>query len=580
MPRTFPTYGSDVITQLLIDQGIRYVALNPGASFRGLHDSLVNASGAPEIILVPHENLAVNIAHGFAKSTGELMATLLHDTVGLLHATMGMFNALVDRTPVLILGGAGPMDTAKRRPWIDWLHSASLQGNAVRELTKWDNQPSSIEAMPEAFARARSVALTEPAGPVYLALDAQLQEDRLSGPVQMIDWSRAGAGTAVAPEPTALAEAARLLVEAKRPVLVAAYAGRDQRVFTWLPELSETVGAGVIDTNDRLNVPTTHPLNVSGTDAITEADLVVLIDVKDASKVLMTSSMEGGPASSVLAEGCVVVDIGFNNHHLSAWTHDAGPALPMDLRITADSSVALPLLLEAVKDRVKMEKPARSDERARRREDLTKQHEDRRARWLAIARRRADEVPVSPPRLAAEVGKAIQPYDWVLSSGTADNWALRLWAFDQSYRHPGRPIGTGTQIGLSLGVALAHRGTGRLVVDIQPDGDLLFDAAAPWIAAAHDIPLLLVMYNNRAYYNDWEHQIRMAERRGSDPGRAHIGVSIEAAAPDFATLVKAFGWYAEGPITNPDDLGPAVSRAARVVADGQPALVDVVCAHR
>ena len=139
----------------------------------------------------------------------------------------------------------------------------------------------------------------------------------------------------------------------------------------------------------------------------------------------------------------------------------------------------------------------------------------------------------------------------------------------------------GDQIGISLGVALAHRGSGRLVVDLQPDGDLLFDGAAPWIAAAHRIPLLVVMVNNRAYYNDWEHQIRIARARGSDLERAHVGVAIDAPAPDFGGLARAFGWHAEGPIEDPAAIGPAVRRAAAVVlGEGRPALVDVVTAHR
>jgi thiamine pyrophosphate-dependent acetolactate synthase large subunit-like protein len=208
-------------------------------------------------------------------------------------------------------------------------------------------------------------------------------------------------------------------------------------------------------------------------------------------------------------------------------------------------------------------------------------HRERRAEWLAVAKRRWNETPVSPPRLAAEVGAAIEDHDWVLTAGTANDWALRLWDFDRSYRHPGRSLGTATQIGISLGVALAHRDQGRLVVDLQPDGDLMFDPGALWIAAAHRIPMLVVMFNNRAYYNDWEHQIRLAKARGSDLDRAHMGVDIDGPAPDFAGLARSFGWAAEGPIENPDAIRDAVQRAARiVVGEGRPALVDVVCAHR
>lgn len=574
-------FGSDVMVDLLAGQGVRYVALNPGASFRGLHDSLVNREGAPEMLLVPHEKLAVNIAHGFAKASGEVMAAILHDTVGLLHGSLGIFTAYLDRTPVLVFGGAGPMDTARRRPWIDWIHTSNIQGNAVRDFTKWDDQPSSIAAMPEAFVRARQIALTEPAGPVYVALDADLQERTLDGAVPGVDWSRVGPARPMAPDPAGLAEVADLLVRAQRPVLVSGFAGRDPRAFDWIPQLAELVGAGIVDMNDRLNAPTTHRLNVTGTSVLGEADLVVLLDMKDVSKTLLTTDPPNRESRSRLAAGCRVVDIGFNEHNVSAWIHDAGPVVPMDLRITADTSVALPLLIDAVTERLAREPASRAAEREARRTDLARRHDEQRAAWAATARERSAERPVSPPRLAAEVGEAIREHDWVLTAGTANDWALRLWDFDRAYRHPGRSLGTATQIGISLGVALAHRGTGRLVVDLQPDGDLLFDGAALWIASAQRIPMLVVMYNNRAYYNDWEHQIRIAKARGTDLAKAHIGVSIEDAAPDFAGLARSFGWYAEGPIEDPDAIGETVRRAARVVLDeGRPALVDVVCAHR
>ena len=576
-----PRYGSDVIVDLLAGQGIRYVALNPGASFRGLHDSLVNRPGAPELLLVPHEKLAVNMAHGYAKASGEPMAALLHDTVGLLHGSLGIFTAFLDRTPVLVLGGAGPMDTARRRPWIDWIHTSSVQAGAVREFTKWDDQPASIEAFGEAFLRARAVALTEPAGPVYLALDADLQERALDGPIAAVDWARAGPGRPMGPDPAALEEAADLLVAARRPVLVAAYAGRDPRAFDWIPELAELVGAGIVDTNDRLNAPTSHRLNVTGGDAVDDADLVVLLDARDASRALLTTTPPAREVRSRLADGCRVLDIGFNEHHVSAWAHDAGPALPMDLRVTADTSVALPLIIALVRDRVAREPASRAAEREARRASLADLHAATRAIWRATADARSAERPISPPRLVSEVWAAVREHDWVVAAGTANDWALRLWDVDRAYRHPGRSLGTATQIGISLGVALAHRGSGRLVVDIQPDGDLLFDGAAPWIASAHGIPLLVVMVNNRAYYNDWEHQIRIARARGSDLTRAHVGVAIDAPAPDFAALARSFDWHAEGPIEDPAAIGPAVRRAAAVVlGEGRPALVDVICAHR
>jgi acetolactate synthase I/II/III large subunit len=145
---------------------------------------------------------------------------------------------------------------------------------------------------------------------------------------------------------------------------------------------------------------------------------------------------------------------------------------------------------------------------------------------------------------------------------------------------PGQALGTGTQIGISLGVALAHRGRGRLVVDIQPDGDLLFDAGALWSAAKNNIPLLVVMYNNRAYYNDWEHQIHVAQHRGTPVERAHIAQDIAGPDPDFAAMAKSMGWYAEGPIERPAEIAPALRRAVAKVKAGTPALLDTVVRPR
>jgi benzoylformate decarboxylase/acetolactate synthase-1/2/3 large subunit len=581
MPAEPVRFGSDLMVDLLAGQGIKYVALNPGASFRGLHDSLVNRPGAPEMITVPHEKLAVNIAHGYAKASGEPMAAILHDTVGLLHGTLGIFTAYVDRAPVLVFGGAGPMDTARRRPWIDWIHTSNIQGNALRGFTKWDDQPASVEAMPMAFARARSIALTEPAGPVYVALDADLQEEPFSGSVAPIDWARVGPGAAPGPDPAALAAAADLLVAAERPVLVAGFAGRDPRAFSWIPELAELLAAAVFDTNDRLNLPTTHPLNLTGQPVVAEADVVALLDLRDVSRILLTADPPARESRSRLADGCRVIDIGFGERQTSAWVHDTGPLVEMDLRIAADTSVALPLLVDLVRERVATEKRGRARARVQRREELGARHRALRASWTTAAAERAAERPVAPPQLAAAVWPAIRDHDWVLTAGTANDWALRVWDFDRPYRHAGRSQGTATQVGISLGVALAHRGTGRLVVDLQPDGDLMFDPGALWVAASSRIPMLAVMVNNRAYFNDWEHQIRMARARGSDPARVHIGVNIDHPAPDFATIARGFGWWAEGPIEDPTAITDAVHRAAQVVLeDGRPALVDVVTAHR
>ena len=574
-------YGSDVVVDLLARLEVPYVALNPGASFRGLHDSLVNRPGAPEVILCTHEKLAIQIAHGYAKASGRMMAACLHDTVGLLHGSLGIFSAFLDRVPVLVMGGAGPMDTARRRPWVDWTHTSLVQGNAVRDFTKWDDQPASVEAFPEAFARAGRVARQEPAGPVYIALDAELQEQALSRPVPMPTAAHMAPASRMGADPAALAAAAAALVEAERPAILTAYAARDPRAFEWIPQLAELLGAAMIDDGYRLNLPNRHPLTQVMGDALSDADLVLLLDVKDPSPILGQVDKSTRTIEPRTQPGTRIVDIGFNELHTSAWVQHHGSLTAADIAVTADTSIALPELIELVESLRAAEGPGRTAARTARRDALAARSAARRAGWAADAAARRDQRPVAPPRLAAEVWEVIREHDWVLTAGTADGWAGRLWDFDRPYRHAGRSLGTATQIGISLGVALAHKGTGRLVVDLQPDGDLMFDPGALWIAAAHRIPMLVVMYNNRAYYNDWDHQVRMARKRGSDMDRVNVGVEIDGPPPDFATVARGFGWHAEGPIEDPDAIRAAVTRAARVVLDeGRPALVDVVCQHR
>ena len=579
-PYDAPEWGSDVMVDVLRGLGLRYVALNPGSSFRGLHDSLVNYGG-DEITMIecPHEKLALGVAHGYAKATGEPMAVVLHDLVGLLHGTMGVYYAYIDRVPVIVLGGSGPAAHERRRPNIDWIHSANVQGQAVRPYTKWDHEPRSLASVPTVLGRAYRIAVEEPRGPVYVALDAALQEDRVTAPVPLDDLPRiASPPSRLAPEPVALQQLARELCSAQRPVMVLGQPGRDPASFDVLVQLAELVGVGAVETHWRLNFPNRHPLNVTGTDALEDADCVLLVDTKDMGKPTQQLESTTRTITSRLADGCRVLDLGFGDVGISSWSEDYAEALPADLRVTADTAVALPLLLDRCRQLVAEDTAERTAGRESRRADLTRRHEATWQRWADRAEEVADASPVSTARLAAEVWEVVREHDWVLTAGTAAEWALRTWDFDRPHRHPGKQLGTATQIGISLGVALAHKGTGRLVVDLQPDGDLMFDVGALWVAAAYELPLLTVMFNNRAYYNDWEHQERLARQRGTPVERASIGMALSEPAPDFAAIAKGFGWWAEGPVTDPAQVRAAVQRAAdHVLATGRPALVDVVC---
>jgi len=571
-------YGSDVIVDLLQAFGIEYVALNPGATYRGLHDSLVNyGGGKPEIILCTHEKVAVNVAHGYAKTTGRPMGAIVHDVVGLLHSTMGVYYAHLDRIPLLLLGATGPLDRRRRRPAIDWIHTAQVQGEAVRNFTKWDDQPATVADFPNSFARAYRIATTEPAGPVYLCYDAGLQEDALDAPIAIDGVVGAARPTPVQADPAALAKAADLIAGAKRPVIVTEFTGRHPDAVPELVGLAEEIAAAVVDLHGRVNIPNRHPLNLSGGDALKDADLVIALDVGDLHRAL--SELDRDSAERVkrsrVPAGTPVVDIGLSELRQSQWAEDRGEFQPVTLSIVADTRLALPALRALVRER------SAAGDRAARRKEIGAAHRALRDKWAREAQTDWAASPMTAARLALEIWDAIKGEDWVLTANTLEDWTFRLWDFDSPRRHPGRSFGTGTQIGVSLGVGLAYRGTDTVVVDVQPDGDLMYDPGALWTAANSRIPLLVVMYNNRAYYNDFEHQIRVAGHRGTPVENARVGQEIDDPAPDFAALAKSFGWYAEGPIADPDAAGPAIKRAlAHVKEKRMPALVDTIVRRR
>jgi acetolactate synthase I/II/III large subunit len=382
------------------------------------------------------------------------------------------------------------------------------------------------------------------------------------------------------PDPDALARAADMIAAAESPVIIAEYTGRDHEAFHSLVELAEAAGIAVYDINSRLNFPSRHPLNVSlSKDAFRTADCIVCLDARDWEKPTTELVSTTREVTTVTPPGCRWIEIGFGDLELSSWALDYQRMNHADLRVMADTTLAIPMLTQLLRERIARDRKLAQRVKARSAE-IAKKTEARRRKWLEQSREDWDASPITLPRLATEVWNAIRAEDWVLTAGTLEEWTRKLWDFDQPHRHPGRSLGTSTQLGISLGVALANRDQKRLVVDLQPDGDLMFDAGALWVAAKHRIPMLIVMYNNRAYYNDWEHQIRMAKQRGTPVERAHIGMDMTDPDPDFGKLAQSMGWYGEGPIDDPRKVAAALKRAIAKVKSGQPALVDTITQKR
>ncbi|MBA2451243.1 MAG: thiamine pyrophosphate-binding protein, partial [Chloroflexi bacterium] len=445
--------------------------------------------------------------------SGRPMAAIAHNVVGLQHATMAIFNAWVDRAPVLVLGGTGPMDTTRRRPWIDWVHTANVQGNLVRDYVKFDDQPASLAAVPDALYRAYRSMCLEPTGPVYVCFDAAIQEDRVPAgltvpdPKPYVETSRPGADLA------ALARAADWLAAAERPAIAVGRFGRHPESVPALAALAELLGAPVISSEERFNLPNTHPLNLSGADAdvIRAADLILALDVWDLAQALNPRDGSGQTRPTLQAE-TKIVEIKLGDLAVRSWTHDFQTLVPTDLSIVADSSVCLGALTELVRERLPGRRAVGDQRRAR----WTARHDELRATWRREAAARAEESPIAVAAMAAAVWETIRDEDWVLAYHSHNPWPRRLWELDAPYRYASGPTGggVGVGIGLAAGVALAHRNSGRIVVSLQADGDLLYCTSALWTVAHDRLPLLMVMHNNRSYYNSAEHAQRMAERRG------------------------------------------------------------------
>jgi thiamine pyrophosphate-dependent acetolactate synthase large subunit-like protein len=579
-------YGSDVIVDLMKAAGIEYTAFNPGSSFRGLHDSIVNYGGnrRPEVIECCHEETSVAIAHGYAKATGRPMVAIAHDIVGLQHAAMAIFNAWCDRVPVLVLGGTGPLDLTKRRPWIDWIHTALVQGTLVRDYVKWDDQPHSLAAVPESFIRAYRTAVTQPQGPVYVCYDVDLQESPITEPISLPDWRHHAPSMPMAAHPDAVQRAAEWLLGAEHPVIVADAVGRHPEAVGSLVELAELLAIPIVDQGARCNVVNTHPLDCTGAEAtlLPRADIVLALDVVDLFRSLTRLERRTRSLQPLVSEQAKIIHISLADFAVRSWAGDYQRIHRVDLPMAADTSVALPQIVEAC--RTMMDRGGGFAERVRERfMGLKSLHDELRQGWRQRVQQLEGQTPMAPASVASALWDLIQERDWVLVHGTLNGWARRLWEWREPRQYLGGSggAGVGYAIGASLGAALAYKGSGRLCIDLQPDGDLLACTSALWTAAHHQIPLLMVMHNNRSLYNSEEHAEEVARIRGRPVTNKGIGTQLDQPPVDFAMVARGFGIYAEGPVEDARALRPALERALKVVSEqGQPALVDVVAQPR
>jgi thiamine pyrophosphate-dependent acetolactate synthase large subunit-like protein len=581
---TTDSCGSDYMVDVIKSLGFEYVCANPGSSFRGMQESIINYGGnrSPEFITNCHEESSVAMAHGYFKAEGKPMAVLAHGTVGLQHAAMAIYNAWCDRVPVYIMLG-NYVDAAIRRP-AEWYHGVQDCAGMVRDYTKWDDQPASLTHFGESAVRAYKIAMTPPMAPVVLVLDATLQESPLESrtklPIPRLTMPSPPQG-----EAGAVTELARLLVAAENPVLVADRLARTPAAMPLLIELAETLQAAVIDQGSRMNFPSLHPLNQTqrAAAAVAEADVVVGLEVADfwATVNALRDQLHRSTRKTTKA-GAKLATVTTGDLYIRANYQDFRRMADVDLAIAADGEATLPALIEAVKHLITGDRKRVFQERGGKLADASKAARERMRQAATYA---WDASPVSTARVAAEMWAQIRNEDWSLVSNyysEAGVWPRRLWDFNKPYQWLGHAGGGGIGYGApsSVGAALANKKHGRFSVSLQTDGDLMYAPGVLWTAAHHRIPLLSVMLNNRGYHQEIMHVQRMCNQRNRGVDRGTMGSTLTDPNIDFAKVAQGLGVSAEGPITDPKDLGPALRRAVAAVKRGEPALVDVVTQAR
>jgi thiamine pyrophosphate-dependent acetolactate synthase large subunit-like protein len=552
-------FGSDTMAEALRALNLRYVTLNPGASYRGLHDSIVNHLGNenPTMLICLHEESAVSIAHGYAKVTERPIGVLLHSNVGLMHATMAVFDAWCDRVPMLLLGATGPVDAAQRRPWIDWIHTSADQAALIRNYTKWDNQPGSVTACVDAVLRAGMITRTPPFGPVYVCFDAGLQEQPFES-IAIPDPARYQPPVH-GPSRSEIAKLATILRGAKSPLILAGRVSRRLEAWNERIALAERLGARVLtDGKAAAAFPSHHPLHPhpptlflseDGRRLVAEADVILSLDWIDLGGALQ-AGFRGNVTATVAS-----ASLDFELHR--GWNMEY-QVLPMvDIALAAEPDTVVSALLAELGPGA----PATSLPSTR-----------------AIAAAPAGDA-FGIRDIAAALFEAL---------GSRKTTFIRLpigWSWeDTRIDHPldylggdgGGGLGAGP--GLAVGAALALRDVApdRLPIAVLGDGDFLMGGTALWTAVHANVPLLIVVANNRSYFNDELHQQRVAEVRGRPVERRWIGQRLANPAVDIAAFARSLGATAFGPEDTRSALVKALREAIAVVERGGVAVIDAL----
>jgi acetolactate synthase I/II/III large subunit len=585
-PITQLSSGADFMVDVMRGLGIEHAAAFVGSSFRGIHESLINYGMLTEppidFLSCMHEEVSVAMCHGYAKIEGKPMAAMMHDTVGLQHGSMAIYNAYADRVPMFLITPTAP-DLRTRKTMVQFVHSVQDGAAIVRDFIKWDDRPGSLQHWAESATRGWKYAMTPPYGPVLLVTSTDLQEDP-NEEVPRPAIPKPPKIAAPQAEDAALRDVAKMLVEAEAPVLLCDRVARTPAGLQHMIDLAELLQAPVVDASGRMNFPWRHPLNQTsrGRAVTAQADVVLGMEMTD----FWGATHSFTPHTDVSTQSITkpgarrislsAVDLNFHSNY-----QDFQRYPDADLALEGDAEASLPSLIEACRVLIDQGKRANFDLRGKKLGDA---HQAALADQRALAAEGWDSQPITTARLVMELYNAIKDEDWTLASGSLfqNAWPQKLWQADKHHRYIGDAgaYGIGYTAPATLGAALANKKHGRLTVSIQSDGDLMCCPSALWTAAHEKIPILYLMHNNRAWHQEIMLLQQMANRMQRGIDRTHIGTTIRDPFIDYSKLAQSMGVYGQGPVTDPKDLNAAIKRAVAVVKRGEPALIDVVCQGR
>ncbi|MFY0732663.1 MULTISPECIES: thiamine pyrophosphate-binding protein [Aurantimonas] len=565
-------WGSDVVAATVRALGLPYVAMVPGSSFRGLQDSIVNYLGNsdPQIVLCLHEEHAVAIADGYGRATDRPMAVALHANVGLMHAAMSVFNAWCDRVPMVILGATGPVDAHKRRPWIDWVHTAADQGALVRSYVKWDNQPGSAEAAVEAVLRAHQIATTAPFGPTYVCLDVSMQEERLGREVQVPAPGRFAPPDLPSASRTTLRSVVAALAGAKKPLFLFGRMSRSQADWDARIALAEATGAAVMtsihnpscfptDHRQHLLAPCGEQRSARERALVAEADLIVSFDWLDLAGYLRSCTDNAQTQAPIET---TIVSCSLDATMTNGWSMDHQALAAVDISVMAHPDAFAADLLDMLQEA----QPPATDW------DFSGPH------WTS----RLPTAPLGDRDGCISLGD----FAMAIRRHGIDNdvtfvrlplgWPRAASHFTHPLSYLGKDGGAAVGVGPghAVGAALALRDTGRIVTAVLGDGDTLMGINALWTASHFGLPLLIVVANNASYFNDELHQERVANSRERPAENRWIGQRLTDPEIDVLAMAGAQGFQTIGPVRTRAALDDALQAGAKTVASGGRVIID------